>query len=245
LGKKDKIIHPKVKGTEMVFRSISLPASLVEDLKLLKESFEKVWYKGGEKERVTYEKIFERLLSKSVLGRVESDVYKEFMKAKETRKEFPAVVTRATGGAISGIFKRMQSNGDSLMEEAMKEQDEAKAAFKGERRANGSDSPAPTEDQEQSPEPVATPEVPADPTEGEVWLKGYYFEQNGVRIDAFVGTKGAAFYCRLYGRNTGIGTMMYDHHFKFYNSDGIELTKEQAETISRRIKNHDEFEANH
>lgn len=168
MGKKDKIIHPKVKGTEMVFRSISLPASLVEDLKLLKESFEKVWYKGGEKERVTYEKIFERLLSKSVLGRVESDVYEEFKKAKETRKEFPAVVTRATRGAVSGIFKRMQGNGTSLMEEALKEQEKAKTALEEDLRASAGDSPAPAEDQVQSPESAATPEVPADPTEGEV-----------------------------------------------------------------------------
>ena len=107
------------------------------------------------------------------------------------------------------------------------------------------DSPAPAEDQVQSPESAATPEVPADPTEGEVWLKGYYFERNGVRIDALVGTKGAAFYCRFNGRDTGIGQMLYDHHFRFYNSDGIELTKEQAEKISSRIKDHDEFEADH
>ncbi len=245
MGKKDDIKHPKVKGTEMVFRSVSLPASLVEDLQLLKESFEIAWYAEEPRKRVTYEKIFERLLSNSGLGHVEPKVYSEFMKAKETRKEFPAVVTRATRGAVSGIFKRMQGNGTSLMEEALKEQEEAEAALEEDRRASAGDSPAPAEDQVQSPESVATPEVPADPTEGEVWLKGYYFERNGVRIDALVGTKGAAFYCRFNGRDTGIGPMLYDHHFRFYNSDGTELSKEQAEKISSRIKDHDQFEADH
>lgn len=246
MSKKDKIQHKKVKGTEMVYRSFSLPASLIEDLKLLKDSYEETWKEDeGVKERVTYEKIFERLLSKSGLGHVDPDVYEEFVKAKETRKEFPAVVTRATRGAVGEIFRRMQSNGTSLIEEALKEQEEAKAALAEDLRASAGDSPAPAEDQVQSPEPVATPEVPADPTEGEVWLKGYYFERNGVRIDALVGTKGAAFYCKFNDRDTGIGPMLYDHHFRFYNSDGTELSKEQAEKISSRIKAHDQFEADH
>ena len=131
MGKKDKIPHKKVKGTEMVYRSISLPASLVEDLKLLKDSYEDAWKEDeGEKERVTYEKIFERLLSKSGLGHVDPDVYSKFKTAKETRKEFPAVVTRATKGLIGEIIARTQTNGTSLIEEALKEQEKAKAALK-------------------------------------------------------------------------------------------------------------------
>ena len=131
MGKKDKIPHKKVKGTEMVYRSISLPASLVEDFKLLKDSYEDAWKDDeGEKERVTYEKIFERLLSKSGLGHVDPDVYSKFKTAKETRKEFPAVVTRATKGLIGEIIARTQTNGTSLIEEALKEQEKAKAALK-------------------------------------------------------------------------------------------------------------------
>lgn len=122
MGKKDKIPHKKVKGTEMVYRSISLPASLVEDLKLLKDSYEDAWKEDeGEKERVTYEKIFERLLSKSGLGHVDPDVYSKFKTAKETRKEFPAVVTRATKGLIGEIYRRMRTNGSSVAQEALNE----------------------------------------------------------------------------------------------------------------------------
>ena len=122
MGKKDKILHKKVKGTEMVYRSVSLPASLVEDLKLLKDSYEDAWKEDeGEKERVTYEKIFERLLSKSGLGHVDPDVYSKFKTAKETRKEFPAVVTRATKGLIGEIYRRMRTNGSSVAQEALNE----------------------------------------------------------------------------------------------------------------------------
>lgn len=122
MGKKDKIPHKKVKGTEMVYRSISLPASLVEDFKLLKDSYEDAWKEDeGEKERVTYEKIFERLLSKSGLGHVDPDVYSKFKTAKETRKEFPAVVTRATKGLIGEIYRRMRTNGSSVAQEALNE----------------------------------------------------------------------------------------------------------------------------
>ncbi len=223
----------------MVYRSFSLPASLIEDLKLLKDSYEETWKEDeGVKERVTYEKIFERLLSKSGLGHVDPDVYEEFVKAKETRKEFPAVVTRATRGAVSGIFKRMQGNGTSLMEEALKEQEEAKAALEEDRRAAAAavDSPAPSEDQVQSPEPVATPEVPADPTEGEVWNMRYYFVKDGEELDALVGDK-AAFYCKLNGINTGMNTMMYNG-WKLMNDAGVELTKDQAMKISEIIKSH-------
>lgn len=158
MSKKDKIQHRKVKGTEMVYRSFSLPASLIEDLKLLKDSYEETWKEDeGVKERVTYEKIFERLLSKSGLGHVDPDVYEEFVKAKETRKAFPAVVTRATRGAVGEIFRRMHSNGTSLLEEALKEQEEAKAALKEDlAAAAAADAPAPASDQV-SPEPVATP----------------------------------------------------------------------------------------
>ena len=161
MGKKDDIKHPKVKGTEMVFRSVSLPASLVEDLQLLKESFEIAWYAEEPRKRVTYEKIFERLLSNSGLGHVEPKVYTEFMKAKETRKEFPAVVTRATRRPVINIYKRMQSDGTSPFAEALKAQEEAEAALEEDLRAaaGGGDSPAPAEDQVHSPEQVATPDV--------------------------------------------------------------------------------------
>lgn len=240
MGKKDKIIHPKVKGTEMVFRSISLPASLVEDLKLLKESFEKVWYKGGEKERVTYEKIFERLLSKSVLGRVESDVYKEFIAAKETRKEFPAVVTRATRGAVGGIFKRMQGNGTSLMEEALKEQEEAEASLKKDLAAAAGDSTAPAEDQGRSPEPLdmAIPE--------EVkrrWKEAYWFiDPEGHKVKAVIKTVQGlrAFFpedASSWGKN--YRTLMNQYGWVMTDNQGNELQFAEAQEIVK------EFEADH
>lgn len=143
----------------MVFRSISLPASLIEDLKLLKESFEVIWY--DKKERATYEKIFERLLSKSGLGHVDPDVYEEFVKAKETRKEFPTVVTRATRSAVLDIYKRMQATThSSVVEDALKEIATAEEHL-AEDLASAVVTPTPAGDLEQSP----GPEVPEKKTE--------------------------------------------------------------------------------
>jgi len=122
MNKKEKITHPKVKGKTMVYSTVSLPASLVEDLKLLKEAYQDVWKGEGERERVTYEKIFERLLSKSGLGHVDPDVYLEFTAARETRKQFPAVVTRATRNLVDELAARAAANGTTVEEEAMKEQ---------------------------------------------------------------------------------------------------------------------------
>ena len=236
MGKKDKIIHPKVRGTEMVFHTISLPVSLIEDLKILKDSYQEAWKEDeGERERVTYEKIFERLLSRSGLGHVDPDVYEEFVKAKSSRKELPAVVTRATRGVIGEFYSRMQTSGSSAAQEALKEIAAAEEHLAEDVRS-GYSSPATAVDQKQSQEPVISPEDPADSTEGKVRNNGYYFEKDGVRLEAFLGTKGAAFYAVFKGKETGIGPMIYQHHFKFFNSDGVELTKEQAEKISERIK---------
>jgi len=221
-------------------RPVQVSAELHDELSMIKDAYSKRLGRP-----VTFEQMLRRWIDR--LSRIDSDVNDEYQVIRKTRQESEAGAASTAEAVVGGIFKRMQGNGTSLFEEALKEQEEAEAALEEDRRAasSGGDSPATAEDQVQSPEPVAPPEVPADPTEGEVWLKGYYFERNGVRIDALVGTKGAAFYCRFNGRDTGIGPMLYDHHFRFYNSDGIELTKEQAEKISSRIKGHDQFEADH
>lgn len=242
MGKKDDIKHPKVKGTEMVFRSVSLPASLVEDLQLLKESFEIAWYAEEPRKRVTYEKIFERLLSNSGLGHVEPKVYTEFMKAKETRKEFPAVVTRATRRPVINIYKRMQSDGTSPFAEALKAQEEAEAALEEDLRAaaGGGDSPAPAEDQVQSPEPVATPEVPVDPTEGEVWNMRYFFERDGEEIEAYRGYW-PGFFAVVDGEERDQKEMMADG-WVLMNEAGIEISPAQAIQISIEIRSREAFE---
>ena len=132
MGKTDKIKHKKVKGEKMEYRSISLPTSLVEDLAILRECYEDTWFpvkeeEGPRKKRkaVSYEKVFERLLSKSGLGHVDSKVYDNFIEARKTRKKFPDVVKRSTSQIISEIFKRMETNGTSLIEEAIREQEKA------------------------------------------------------------------------------------------------------------------------
>lgn len=217
---------------------VQVSAELHGELSMIKDAYSKCLGRP-----VTFEQMLRRWIDR--LSRIDSDVNDEYQVIRKTRLETEAGAAITAKEAVSGIFKRMQGNGTSAFAEALKEQEAAEAALEEDRRASTGDSPAPAEDQVQSPESVATPEVPADPTEGEVWLKGYYFERNGVRIDALVGTKGAAFYCKFNDRDTGIGPMLYDHHFRFYNSDGTELSKEQAEKISSRIKDHDQFEADH
>ncbi len=130
MPKKEKIFHPKEKGKTMVYSTVSLPASLVEDLKLLKESYEETWKEDeGERERVTYEKIFERLLSRSGLGHVDPDVYVEFTAARESRKKFPNVVKKATKKMVDELAARASENGTTLKEEALQEQEKVKAAL--------------------------------------------------------------------------------------------------------------------
>ena len=236
MSKKDKILHKKVKGTEMVYRSFSLPASLIEDLKLLKDSYEEAWKEDeGVKERVTYEKIFERLLSKSGLGHVDPDVYSKFKTAKETRKEFPAVVTRATRGLVGEIFRRMHSNGTSLMDEALKEQEEAKAALEEDRHAAASDvtvgdSPA-----------TAAEDVPQEGKRR--WQDDYWFiDTDGHKVKAVIKTiQGirSFFPERSSSSSRSFRTLMVLEHWKMVDGRGNELSFQVAQKILK------EFEADH
>lgn len=236
MSKKDKIQHKKVKGTEMVYRSISLPASLIEDLKLLKDSYEEAWKEDeGEKERVTYEKIFERLLSKSGLGHVDPDVYNEFIAAKKTRKEFPGVVTRATRGAVGGISERMQANGTSFKEEALKEQEKAKAALDEDRHAAASDvtvgdSPA-----------TAAEDVPQEGRKRR--QENYWFiNPDGHKVKAVIKTvKGnlAFFPEGLSSWGYNYRTLMVQEHWKMVDERGNEVPFQVAQQILK------EFNADH
>ena len=133
MGKTDKIKHKKVKGERLGYKSVSLPTSLAEDLAILRECYENTWFpmkeEDGPKKRrqdVSYEKVFERLLSKSGLGHVDPDVYQEYMKVRETRKKFPDVVKLATRKAVNELAARAQENGTSLKEEARNAQEEAR-----------------------------------------------------------------------------------------------------------------------
>ena len=136
MGKTDKIKHKKVKGEKREYRSVSLPTSLVEDLAILRECYEDTWFpmkeeEGPRKKRkaVSYEKVFERLLSKSGLGHVDPDVYQEFVQVRKTRKEFPKVVKRQTKKAVTELVARAQENGTSLKEEARKVKEEAQKSL--------------------------------------------------------------------------------------------------------------------
>ena len=133
MGKTDKIKHKKVKGERLMYKSISLLPPVAEDLAILRECYEDTWFplKGEDvpkkrRQAVSYEKVFERLLSKSGLGHVDPDVYKVFMEVRKTRKEFPEVVKVATRKAVKELADRAQENGTSLKEEARNAQEEAR-----------------------------------------------------------------------------------------------------------------------
>lgn len=106
---------------------------------------------------VTFEQMLRRWIDR--LSRIDSDVNDEYQVLRKTRLETEDAAVTTARDAVSRIFKRMKDNGTSAFAEALKEQEEAKAALEEDRRASAGDSPAPAEDQVRSPEPVATPEV--------------------------------------------------------------------------------------
>lgn len=242
MAKKDRIIHKKVKGTEMVFRSISLPASLVEDLKLLKESFENTWFNENSRERVTYEKIFQRLLSNSGLGHVEPEVYAEFQRAKESRKKSPAVVTRATRGIIGDLYKRIQSKGSTALEEARAEflaTDDAQV--EDVRGGSSPDLASLATDPKQLSELVATPESPTETKKRwkeTFWLIGPEGQKVKVSIKNVNGVY-SFFPEDTISWNYNYGNLMTRHKWKMTDNQGNDLSYWEAKTLV------DECEAYH
>lgn len=242
MANKDRIIHKKVKGTEMVFRSLSLPASLVEDLQLLKECFENTWFNEDSRERVTYEKIFQILLSNSGLGHVEPEVYAEFQRAKEFRKKSPAVVTRATRGIIGDLYKRIQAKESTTLEEARAEFLAAANAKAEEVRIDSfPDLARPASDSKQLPEPMAAQESPSVTKKRwkeTFWLIGPEGQKVKVSIKNVNGV------CSFSPEDTtswnnNYGNLMTRHKWKMTDNQGNELSYWEAKTLI------DDFEANH
>ena len=109
----------------MVFHSLSLPANIVEKLKLVKDNYEDVY-----RRRVSYGEIFERLLSPMGLGSVDPAVYEIYQDALKSRAEFDEVVKRTTKKHVDELVERAKENGTSLSEEALKEQEQVVANMK-------------------------------------------------------------------------------------------------------------------
>lgn len=75
---KKKVIHAKRKGQRIRYTTISIPQGFALELRRLKDVYANVWG-----ERVSYESILSRLLSRTGLGSVDPDVYARFIKEKE------------------------------------------------------------------------------------------------------------------------------------------------------------------
>lgn len=75
---KKKVIHAKRKGHRIRYTTISIPQDFADELRRLKDVYANVWG-----ERVSYESILSRLLSRTGLGSVDPDVYAMFIKEKE------------------------------------------------------------------------------------------------------------------------------------------------------------------
>ena len=103
-------------GTEMVFKSISLPENIIKKMKLLQEI-----YQDKYERKVSYGEIFERLFSPMALGNVDPGVYSSFASALKSRSEFDEVVKRPTRMPAGEIERREKGDGTGIPEETGKE----------------------------------------------------------------------------------------------------------------------------
>lgn len=224
---KDKKNLPKKQAKR---GNLPLPVDVIDELRDWKLAYELAWSDpdpDGEQYTMTYEQLIRRLLEG--VKRLDPEVWAVHEAARKSRQEQDEMMAdfkKRYWPDLMWTRQKVNKFYDEMIGELMDDSD-------------GRDSPASVQEKAKEDEVLPVPETAAsvDPTEGEVWKKGYYFEKDGVRQEAFLGTKGAAFYAVLDGEEIGFGSMMY-RRYKFYNSDGIELTKRQAEKISEIIRTH-------
>ncbi len=122
---------------------VQVSAELHDELSMIKDAYSKCLGRP-----VTFEQMLRRWIDR--LSRIDSDVNDEYQVILKTRLESEAGAVTTASGAMSEIYKRMRTNGSSVVQEALKEIETAKEHLK-------EDLTAVAGDQVLSPEPVATP----------------------------------------------------------------------------------------
>lgn len=206
--------------------NLPLPVDVIKELREWKLAYEEAWSDpapDGKLYTMTYEQLLRRLMEG--VKRLDPEVWAAHEAARKTREEQEEMMADFRRSFWSEL-KSTKAKLDSFYEEMVRE------------IAEEGNTPAPAGEEVKEEEGLPVPEdIEVNPTEGEVWDMRYFFtNEEGEELEAFVGDK-AAFYCKLNGRNTGMNTMMYNG-WKLMNDAGVELTKEQAEKISARIKAH-------
>lgn len=113
---KKKVIHAKRIGHRIRYTTISIPQDFSIELRRLKDIYSDVWG-----ERVSYETILSRLLSRTGLGSVDPNVYARFIKEKEpqaTRSTQKGQSTSKKGSTTKPVGRHKKPVEQTRQEEA-------------------------------------------------------------------------------------------------------------------------------
>ena len=92
--------------------------------------------------------------------------------------------------------------------------------------------------EQQVEQPALEQTFSGDPTEGEGWDMKYYFEKNGVQLEAeWAKSENASFSVKLNNRYYGVKEMQ-KKGWILKNEDGIKISEEQAMVIAQKRKKH-------
>ena len=178
---------------------------------------------------VTFEQMLRRWIDR--LSRIDPDVNKEYQVIRKTRLETEAGAASTAEAIVGGISERMQANGTSFKEEALKEQEVAKAALDEDRHAAASDvtvgdSPA-----------TAAEDVPQEGRKR--WQEDYWFiDPDGHKVKAVIKTvKGnlAFFPEGLSSWGYNYRTLMVQEHWKMVDERGNEVPFQVAQRILKEF----------
>ena len=178
---------------------------------------------------VTFEQMLRRWIDR--LSRIDPDVNKEYQVIRKTRLETEAGAASTAEAIVGGISERMQANGTSFKEEALKEQEVAKAALDEDRHAAASDvtvgdSPA-----------TAAEDVPQEGRkrrQDDYW----FINPDGHKVKAVIKTvKGnlAFFPEGLSSWGYNYRTLMVQEHWKMVDERGNEVPFQVAQRILKEF----------
>lgn len=125
-------------GRQANNKHILLPEEVVEELKLYKLAYQECLRPEKDKNgnpipvKVSWEQMFRRWMNN--VGRFDKDVKEKVEEWKHSRKEFSRETMQTTRKAVGELATRAEENGSSIKEEALKEQDMAKAELEESRK---------------------------------------------------------------------------------------------------------------
>ena len=211
-------------GEAITRKTVKLPVNTVEKLKLLQSLFEEEY--GCP---MPYDEILDRLMSSLVLGKLNPRIYAKFQSVLNARTELDEVVKHSTKKAVDDLSHQAEVNGTTLVQEAVKAQEDVARHLASVRSAGA----------ELSPDSESAPPV----EEKERWRLEYFFVKGKERILARFSKGPGSFACTFYNTPRGY-TFMSNRGWHIEDELGRIIDDKTALVIKKEFSDAQQLSSN-